>query len=280
MKDKIIKFLRFLPDSSFIFLAFVARLKYVPNFNSPKSLNEKINYIKLSRELYDLRCLVSDRIRVREYVAERSNGCKLIPVIWTGKLLGRDLWDLLPQKFVIKANHGSGMVKVVNKDLDSYEDVINLCYEWLEIDYSSIGREWFYAGLEKYLIVEEFLNLENEVPPDYKFFCMNGVVRLVQLDLDRFEDHTRNLYDRSFNKISGSLYYPQGSDVKKPKTFEKAVVVAEELSKDFSFIRVDLYLVNDDIYFGELTNAPGNGLEPFKPRHLDFDLGRMLNLMH
>ena len=109
---------------------------------------------------------------------------------------------------------------------------------------------------------------------------MNGKIELVQVDLDRFSGHTRNLYDKNFNRIDGELLYPQGYDIEKPNMYNHALNIAVKLSQEFDFIRVDLYLLDNKIYFGELTNIPGNGTEKFKPKKLDFELGKKLELSY
>jgi len=279
MRELLVSFMKLLPNKLFYFIFFIYKLKYIPNFKNPKSLNEKLNFIKLNKTSYDLRCLVVDRIKVRDYVLQKTSECTLINNLWVGVNFENDIWESLPNKFAIKANHGSGMVRVVDKEKDTFLEIENLCTVWLNKDYASRGREWFYSDLEKFLIVEEFLEFNDDVPPDYKFFCMNGKVEMVQVDLDRFKGHVRNLYDKNFKRIDGQLCYPQGYDIDEPKMFKEAIILSEKLSQDFDFIRVDLYLMEDKIYFGELTNIPGNGIEAFKPRSLDYKLGSKLELI-
>lgn len=272
------KILAGLPDSIFVRLAYLVRQRRIANFRAPKTLNEKLGYIKLNRTNYQLRCDVVDRLNVRDYVQGKAPLCELINNIWVGKCFEREVWDGLPQKFVIKANHGSGMVKVVDKANDSFESVSSSANAWLAADYAYRGREWFYAAVEPCLIVEEFLQFKNDVPPDYKFFCINGRVEMVQVDLDRFNGHVRNLYSRDFELLDASLHYPRGYAIEKPSMYEKALDIAELLAADFDFIRVDLYLLEDRVLFGELTNIPGNGLERFVPFSLDIELGAKLRL--
>ncbi len=171
-------------------------------------------------------------------------------------------------------NYETGMVKVVDKRYHSFDDISFLSQKWLNKDYSKRGRKWFYANLKRYLVIEKFLEFNNKILSDYKFFCFNGKVELVQVDLNRFDNHVKNLYNKKFNRIKGQLLYPQGYEIPKPDLYEQALSISEKLSKDFDFIRVDLYILNEKIYFGELTNIPGNGFEPFIPKNLDFELGK------
>jgi len=271
----IMNVLSFIPDSIFNKFFFLYKNKYWPNLKNPKSFNEKINYIKLYSK-YPLRTLAADRIKVRDYIQKRAPECKLISVLWNGWEFTNDIYENMPQKFVIKANHGSGMVLIVNKDNTTFHAVKNKVQKWLSIDYGKVSRQSFYSNVDKVLIVEEFLDIGLETIPDYKFMCLNGKIKLVQVDLDRFMGHKRNIYDENFERIDIRYEFPQGEDIEKPKLYNEAVKIAEKLSVDFDLIRVDLYITDEEIYFGELTNTPDNGFGRFYPKEFDFELGKKL----
>ena len=271
-KLKIMEGLSFIPDSIFNKIFFYYKNRYWPNFKKPKSFNEKINHIKLYSN-NELRKLVADRIKVRDYVKQKAPECSLINILWSGETFKKSDYDSLPQKFVIKANHGSGMVMVVDKSKDSYDHIFIETEKWKKLDYGKITRQFVYKDLPKTIIVEEFINFNSKVVPDYKFMCINGKIEFIQVDLDRFEDHSRNLYDENFERINGILEYKQGEDITKPKLFNEAKQIALKLAEDFDFLRVDLYILDDIIYFGELTNTSGNGYDRFSPKELDFEFG-------
>jgi hypothetical protein len=265
-----------LPDYWLAYLYFVVRHRYLPNFKRPRSLSEKIGYVKLFNN-NPLRRKISDRLWVRGYVAEKADDCKLINLIWTGDDFSEAVWNALPDEFVIKANHGAGMVKVVDKKRTSFQEIKHLAEAWLSRGYATLGREWFYKDLHRYLLVEEKLLVDGAVPPDFKFFCLSGNVELVQIDADRFSDHRRSLYSPKFDILDASLRYPKSEyPVRKPVLFAQAKKIAERLASDFDLVRVDLYVLDEGVYFGELTNAPGNGFERLAPRSLDFELGGKL----
>lgn len=269
---------RFVPSKLLLYVVFIIKHRYIPNFRSPRSFNEKINFIRFNKTNFDLRILVSDRTKVREFVEQNAPECRLIDVLWVGEKITETVWNRLPRRFVVKANHGSGMVLIVDKEKESFSSVLHETQKWLNTDYGSKGREWFYLDLDRKLVIESFLEFSEDVPPDFKFFCFNGRVEMVQVDLDRFKGHKRNLYDREFNRIQGKLLYDNGADINKPEAFDKGVRISEKLSSKFDFIRVDLYLIEENVYFGELTNIPENGLGRFYPRALDFELGQKLTL--
>lgn len=266
-----------LSDYWYTKIRFIKSHCYLPNLKNPKSFSEKINHIKLYK-INELREKIVDRIWIRDYVLQKAPECKLIQNLWVGTNFTKNDWDNLPQEFVIKGNHGSGMVKVVDKKRNSFLEILDLTKVWMKTDYSEQGREWFYNKVENSIIVEEKLTFNGNVPPDFKFFCLNNKVEMVQVDSNRFVKHTRNLYDRKFNELNVMLQYPVGLSNDKPLLFDKAILIAEKLSQSFDFIRVDLYILEDNIFFGELTNIPGNGIEKFKPKNFDFKLGRKLKL--
>ncbi|HBL5393618.1 TPA: hypothetical protein LR347_004745 [Enterobacter hormaechei] len=265
-------------DSIFSIIAFIVRQKRIPKLFNPKSLTDKILLIKLNKNSPSsyLRKLVSDRLAARDYVKDKSENCKLIKLLWKGVVLTIDDWNKLPRIFVIKANHGSKMVKIVDKERDTFDDVYNVTSEWLTRDYYKKGREWVYKDTPRLLVVEEFLQFSNDVPPDFKFFCLNGKVNFIQVDLDRFNGHSRNIYTPDFELLDVEYHFPKGYDLEPPIMLSKAIKVAEELSKEFDFIRVDLYLLDDGVYFGELTNFPGNCLESFSDYSFDLKMGSNL----
>ncbi len=263
-----------LPTKLLYFLYFIYRHKHIPRFRWPRSLSEKINNIKLYNKT-PLREKIVDRKWVRNYVANLSNSVKFPALLYSGVVIDPSTFDRLPSRFFMKANHGSGMAMLVDKKKHTYEKIHNTINLWMSKSYANYGREWFYEKLDKYILIEELLEDDGTSPPDFKFFCTSGKVVFIQVDLDRFTNHTRNLYWPDFTRISGTLLYPTGYDFEKPILWDEAIKIAEQLSVDLDFVRVDLYLHNDSIYFGELTNSPGNGFEPFQPREFDFKLGAM-----
>ena len=265
----------FIPDVLFNKIFFLYKNRYWPNFKKPQSFNEKINYLKLhSRN--PLRALVADRIKVRDYIPKKAPECELIAILWKGDVFTQEVYESLPQKFVLKANHGSGMIKIVDKVNSNFIELYNLSQLWKNIDYGKITKQLLYSKIEKLLIVEEFISFKNDVPPDFKFMCISGNVEFVQVDFDRFKAHKRNLYTQDYDRLDIQYSFPDGENIEKPLLLDNAIKIAQKLSRDFDFIRVDLYILDDKIYFGELTNTPGNGYDRFIPKDMDFKFGKKI----
>lgn len=125
------------------------------------------------------------------------------------------------------------------------------------------------------------LAIEKPELRDYKFFCFNGKMQFLKVDIGRFAEHHANYYDKSFALLpfGETLYMPDTSTaVDKPAEFDRMVSLAERLSKDIPFLRVDMYNVDGRIYFGELTFFPASGFENYEPDGWDRKIGDMLIL--
>jgi hypothetical protein len=267
------------PTSLYRRLIFLARVGYWPNLSSPRSFNEKICWLKMN--FRDPRLVVlADKLRVRGYVAEQL-GVKYLPELyWEGTRAEDIPYDSLPEGFVLKANHGSGQVAVVrNKAEEDSRQLRELADHWLRKTYGVEKDEWMYEQIRPRLFAEEFLSDgTGGIPADFKFFVCNGVVRMIQVDLQRFESHSRNLYSPSWEKLPVTLRYPIGPDVRRPRQLELMLEVASTLARDFPFCRVDQYVTGGRVIVGECTFFPESGMGVFRPRRFDWTLGEMLDL--
>jgi hypothetical protein len=174
-------------------------------------------------------------------------------------------FDGLPQQFVLKPNHGSGMVKVVtDRDREDLSAVRQICSQWLRTDFSAVQKEWVYRDIPRRVFAEQYLSDgANPFPLDYKFYVFSGHCEAVHVDIDRLSVHKRATFDRSFNLLPfrNGFPIPPPGRITKPESLDEMLSVAETLGRDFSFIRVDLYWVHGRVYFGELTNFPDAGFK-------------------
>ena len=116
---------------------------------------------------------------------------------------------------------------------------------------------------------------------DYKFFCFHGNPRFLKVDFDRQTNHRANYYDLNWNLLPfGEYDYPPCPDkiIKKPDNFAKMIEIARILSRDTTFIRVDLYNINGKIYFGEMTFFPAAGIGKFTEDKWDNILGELIHI--
>lgn len=258
-------------------VAFFQIHHYWPNLNKPSSFSEKIFF----RMLYDRRpllTLISDKLLVRDFVADRIGHQYLVPLLWSGADPKDIPCDQLPSKFVIKTNHGCGFnIFIDNKNFFNLDELIPIIKGWLKTNFALktyLGNAWAYKNISPKIIIEEYIEEEGKPPKDFKFFCFSGRVEYIQVSFDRFENPSERMLDRDFNILdiyNGVKLYD--GKIEPPIGFSKMIEIAETLSSNFDFIRVDLYTIKGKIYFGELTCYPAGGLAPFVPREWDFIFG-------
>ncbi|WP_286335636.1 ATP-grasp fold amidoligase family protein [Escherichia coli] len=219
---------------------------------------------------------LSDKLAVRDYVANVIGDEYLTKIKWDGDYLTRAVFESISPPYIIKANHGSGTNLIVwDHDID-YEYIETKTKEWLKTDFSKINLEKHYKNIKPRLFIEELLMLDNgKIPSDYKVHCFNAAGKyFIQVDYDRFEEgggkHTRNIYDESWNKLNLKIAHDNNKYVeKKPELLDEILSLSKKLSQKFNYVRVDWYLVNNKLYFSEMTFTHGAGTELFEPAYMD-----------
>jgi hypothetical protein len=255
--------------------SFKAAQGRAPRLFRPQTFNDWLQATKLFRRR-KRNIAFADKLLAREFVKERVGDSVLTKIFWVGRDLREAKSAQLPPSFVIKANNGSGTNTIVTdaSKLDWDKACLHASW-WLNEDHSTHFAEWQYRWIEPRLFIEEYLEVNGTVPPDYKFFCFNGRVGLIQVDVDRFGHHTRAMMDRAFSPTGLRFQYPTpDTPPPKPSCLPEMVEVAEHLSRGERFVRVDLYDIGRPI-FGEITLHPEAGNGVFDPpewgrRLLDF----------
>lgn len=258
-------------------------LGYEINFSKePETFNQKIQF----RKLYDnnpLYSICSDKYRVREYIKEKIGEEYLVPLYLVTDKLTEEQWDKLPNSFVAKANHDSGTVKIIkDKSKVDKKKIIRELNMSLKFDYGILSMEKFYSDIPRKIIVEKYLGENIE---DYKFHIFNtnlGKNRMfLQVDGDRFIEHKRSFYDEEQRKLNLKItstfdFYEYDLEKKiKKEQWEKMKEITQKLSEDFKYVRIDIYNLDNKIYFGEITFCHGSGFEDFEPREWDYKIGNL-----
>ena len=252
------------------------------DFEHPQTFNEKLQWLKLYDRKSEYTVMV-DKYKVREYIKNKIGEEYLIPLIGVWDDPDDIDFDALPDKFVLKCNHNSGLGMCICKDKSNLDikKVKNELRRGLAQDYYLTGREWPYKNVPRRIIAEKYMEDASGELRDYKFYCFNGVMKFVMINSDRNTDKpTRaDYFDRDFNWLDFTWGYSHAEvHPQKPEQFEKMVAIAEWLSKELPHIRVDLYDCNGKIYFGELTFFDGSGFDKIEPLEWDYKIGEMLKL--
>ncbi|WP_172686400.1 ATP-grasp fold amidoligase family protein [Clostridium perfringens] len=258
---------------------------YYKSFNkeidlkNPKTFNEKLNWLKLNcKNKAATQC--ADKYEVRRYIENKGYGYILNELFGVYESVKDIDIDKLPKKFVLKATHGSGWNLIVNdKNKINWIMWKLIIKSWLKQNFYYYGREWVYRDIKPRIVCEKFLSDSNNELLDYKIYCFNGIPKFIQVDVDRFTNHTANYYDIEWN-ILNFQYDDENSGriLKKPKTLNEMIKISKDLSSEFEHVRIDFYEVDGKLYFGEMTFFTASGTGKFNPEEYDKILGSWLTL--
>lgn len=262
-------------------LEFKRHAGYKLDLKNPKSFNEKLQWLKLN--WYDSRATIcADKYSVREYIKDKGLEHILNDIYGVYESVEEIDFELLPNEFVMKVTHGCGQ-NLVCKD----KSKINWNYEkkrfekWLKTSHFYDSLEWVYKDIKPRIIVEKLINTADGKPPkDYKIFCFDGVPRYLFVASDRGEYTTKfDFYDCEWNKIDVTNYYPNSSTlIEKPNELAEILKYAEILSSGFPHMRVDFYIEQGNVIFGECTFFHFSGSQSFNPKEFDYEMGKYLKL--
>ncbi|MFW5700076.1 MAG: ATP-grasp fold amidoligase family protein [Cyclobacteriaceae bacterium] len=264
---------------------FLERMNYELDLESPQSYNQKIIWKKLN-DRNPLLAVTADKYAVRSYIkdvlGEKQADMILIPVYHVTNNPETIPFDKLPEKYVVKPNHGSRMHLIINsKNEEDPERIIGECKKWLRTYYGIYSHEWAYKHIKKKIIIEKLLETEDHrLPDDYKFYCFHGKCKLVRVTTNRFGNKILSgFFDTDWNQIPAFVPgYAELISIEKPSNLDQMIEIAEKLSVNFDYVRVDLYNMVNEIFFGELTHYEGSGLGRLEPGSFDFELGKYWNI--
>ncbi|EMO8373924.1 DUF4422 domain-containing protein [Campylobacter coli] len=291
---------------------------YLPDFKRPKTFSEKI----ISRMLYDrssIYTVLADKLKVRLYVYQKTiksdldmhffsnessifypidsleeelyktNKCPYLPKLYGIYKNAYDIdFDKLPNSFVLKTNHDSGGVVVVEdkkefiRDTEKFYTSMQKLQTHLQRNYYYFAREWQYFNMEPRIFAEELLIGDNGKPADtYKFHIFdqnNDKNNFIQVTTDRFDNYQRVMLNSDWSLAPFGISYDNSKIVNipaQPFMLKEMFDLAYNLASLFDYVRVDLYQNKNNIYFGELTFTPGAAGERIIPNEWDERLGEL-----
>ena len=272
----------FLPDSLDIRLLYLASMGKLPDLTSPKTFNEKLNWLKLC-DRNPLYTTLVDKCAVKQWVVDKIGEQYVIPTLGVWNKFDDIDFDKLPNQFVLKCTHDSGSY-VICKDkakLDKRAARKKLTTA-LKRNFYYVGREYPYKNVPPRIIAEKYIEDRNGVFVDYKFSCFNGYVDCVMVCLDRHINDVKFYFlDKDWNlkrlNVRGKNA-PEGFTISKPSCMDEMFEIAAKLSKDIPFVRVDLFECDGKVYFGEMTFYPDSGFDANLLPETDEYFGSLIDL--
>jgi hypothetical protein len=258
-------------------LLFAYYNRKLPHFTRPVTFSDKVNWRILNdrRPVLEWTC---DKLAMKEYAgAAGLPGLHVPHTYWSGPDISELRAAQLPERWVLKPNHRSGMVYFGDGQAD-YQALPAITRTWLDTFEASVMHEWAYAKARPMFLAEELLGPPGSPPPDYKIFVFDGKAELIEM-VNRYDGNQQRLYWPDWTPLE-VLYGPQemAPVVPPPPDLDRLLDIAQQLGQPFDFIRVDLYDVDGSIVFGELTPYPCGGLERFRPASFDIELGEKWQL--
>lgn len=289
-------FFRWLPDKPYLQLLYRFKMGHRLDLKSPKTFTEKIQWLKLYNRKPEYTLMV-DKYAVKKYVADIIGEKYIIPTLGVWDKPEDIDWDALPNEFVLKTTHGGGSGGVVickdKKTFDRNKAILTLRDSMNSDIYRSL-REWPYKDVKKRVLAEKYMAPKDMVNnpiydlSDYKFFCFNGEPKYCQVIRDRHSKESIDFYDMNWrhqefvglNPVtsSGKNLVNGVNPVPRPLLLDDMICVCHKLSKNMKFVRIDMYVIDNRIYFGEITFYPASGMGLFNPDKWNEELGNLISL--
>lgn len=247
----------------------ILRLRYLKDrhkilyFNNPGDYYGTILVASWENRKNQLWALLADKCKVRNYIANTIGEKYLIPIYGVYERPDDIDFDKLPNSFVIKTNNSCGTNFFVrDKNSINYESIRKKIKLMLNFPFGELTGQLHYSLIHPLIIIEKYL-VEDEASSsitDYKFYCTDGVPKVIMVFTNR-EKHSFNIeaYDMNWNAQHKYINerYLNHIHREKPECFDEMKDIVQTLASGHKYVRIDLYMIKNKIYFGEITLTPG-----------------------
>ncbi len=289
-KDFIFRIVRkscsgWMPDDLYLKILYRIFVGKRLNLNNPQTYNEKLQWIKL-HDHNPIYTTMVDKYAVKKYIKEKIGEEYVIPTLGVWNTPKDIDFSLLPNQFVLKTTFGGGGNDVYickDKATLNAEEAIKYMSGFMKQNSYKYLKEWPYKNVPRRVIAEKYMEESGKTSlTDYKVMCFNGIAKLIELHNGRYTDgHTQDFYDRDWNKTNitqGSYGDVSNTLVERPEKLEEMLRLSEILAKDIPHVRVDWYIIDNRLYFGELTFFDSSGFDDFIPDEYNYILGEWISL--
>jgi hypothetical protein len=262
------------PDGLVLTARYLIKQRRIPNLIRPSALSEKA-LCKMLFDRNELLPIISDKLAVRDFVRSRVGPTVLKKIYAVYENETEIQLDDLPDRFVLKANHGSVMNYFVESAADKNPDIIvPIARRWLTTNFGRQNGAWAYKSIHPRIFAEE--RLENI---EYKISCFDGEPKFLKVLIGLKPDRRSRFFDLDWNTFEVAEINPNfpRDMISRPANLTEMVEISRRLSRGFDFLRVDLYNIHNRIFFGELTNYHNGSVNAFHPREYDYKFGSYWN---
>ena len=278
-----IGFYKYISDEKYLKKTFKKAMKKELDLNSPKTFNEKLQWLKLN-DREDIYTTMVDKYEVKKYVADIIGEEYIIPTLGVWDKFDDIDFDKLPNQFVLKCTHDSGGIYICKDKSKMNRKKIRTKFKLImKRNFYYRFREWPYKNVKPRIIAEKYMVDESGYDlKDYKIFCFNGIADMILVCKDRNTKKglTEDFFDTNWNHLNMKRPNHDNSKDKitKPVVLDKMLELSKLLANNLPFVRIDFYNISGKLYFGEFTFYPGGGMVPFVPNKWDYELGTKLIL--
>lgn len=269
-----------IPDKPYLEITYKLRTGEKMDWKHPQSFNQKLQWMKI----YDRNPRYSelvDKLKAKEIAGSILGYDHIIPTIGVYDSFREINFNALPEAFVLKCSHDSGCTIVCKeKETFNIQNARIRLTKAIKTDYYKYWREYPYKDVPRKIIAEEYKDDGSGELKDYKIFCFDGEPYIIQVDFGRFSEHKRNLYDLNWQYVPVCYTYPNDKSVKiqRPTNLKQMLNMARALSRNMKFARIDFYICNDTVYFGEFTLFPEGGYGFFDDKSFEREIGKRLRV--
>ena len=255
------------------------------DLDNPKTFCEKLQWLKL-HDRNPMYTKMVDKVEMKDWVSRRIGSDHVVPIFGVWENFDQIDREALPNEFVIKTTHdSSGLSVCKNKETFDWGKARLRVEKSLQHNYYMQWREWPYKNVRPRVFAEKMLvetggrAVDGDALTDYKFFCFNGVPKIMYVSKDTSNDPRTDFFDMDYNHLPFRMADPN-ADVppRKPPAFEEMRRYAAILSKGIPHLRVDFYCVEGQVYVGELTFYHNAGFSRIEPEEWDEKMGDWIDL--